>query len=48
MTIRQRNQGYIDRVNQNVLQELDILDINKSHLFKVGLDFYLNKIYLSK
>jgi iron complex outermembrane receptor protein len=37
------NQGYIDRVNQNILQELDILDINKSHLFKVGLDFYLNE-----
>jgi len=37
------NQGYIDRVNQNTLQELDILDNNKSHLFKVGLDFYLNE-----
>ena len=36
------NQGYIDRVDQNVLQELDILDNNKSHLFKVGLDYYLN------
>ncbi len=36
------NQGYIDRVNQNILQELDILDNNKSHLFKVGIDYYLN------
>lgn len=37
------NNGSIDRVNQNTLQKLDILDKNKSHLFKVGLDFYLNE-----
>ncbi len=36
------NSGYIDRVDQNTLQELDILSNNKSHLFKVGVDFYLN------
>jgi outer membrane receptor protein involved in Fe transport len=37
------NEGYIDRVDQNTVQELDILDKNKSHLFKVGLDLYLNE-----
>jgi outer membrane receptor protein involved in Fe transport len=37
------NEGYIDRVNQNTAQGLDILDKNKSHLFKVGVDFYLNE-----
>ncbi|WP_347924746.1 TonB-dependent receptor [Pontimicrobium sp. SW4] len=36
------NYGYIDRIDQNTLQEVDILNDNKSHVFKVGLDFYLN------
>ena len=36
------NYGFIDRVEQNTLQEIDILSDNKSHVFKVGLDFYLN------
>ena len=36
------NYGFIDRIEQNVLQNIDILDDRKSHVFKVGLDFYLN------
>ena len=36
------NYGYIDRVEQNTLQTIDILDNRKSNAFKVGLDFYLN------
>jgi iron complex outermembrane recepter protein len=36
------NYGFIDRVEQNTLQNVDILDDRKSHVFKVGLDFYLN------
>jgi iron complex outermembrane recepter protein len=36
------NYGFIDRIEQNTLQEIDILSDNKSHVFKVGLDFYLN------
>ncbi|MCF6296291.1 MAG: TonB-dependent receptor [Flavobacteriaceae bacterium] len=36
------NYGFIDRIEQNTLQNLDILDERKSHSFKVGLDFYLN------
>jgi outer membrane receptor protein involved in Fe transport len=36
------NYGYIDRVEQNTLQTVDILDDRKSHVFKVGVDFYLN------
>ncbi|RLD30019.1 MAG: TonB-dependent receptor [Bacteroidetes bacterium] len=36
------NYGFIDRIEQNTLQTIDILDDRKSHSFKVGLDFYLN------
>lgn len=36
------NYGYIYRIDQEVLQELDILDKRNSHLFKVGVDYYLN------
>jgi outer membrane receptor protein involved in Fe transport len=36
------NYGYIDRIDQNTLQEVNILNKNKSHVFKIGLDFYLN------
>jgi iron complex outermembrane recepter protein len=36
------NYGFVDRVEQNTLQNIDLLSDNKSHVFKVGLDFYLN------
>jgi len=36
------NYGFIDRIDQNTLQNLDILDKRKSNVFKVGVDFYLN------
>ena len=36
------NFGKINRVEQEILQKFDILNNNKSHLFKVGLDYYLN------
>ena len=36
------NYGYIDRVEQNTLQNIDLLSDRKSHSFKVGLDYYLN------
>ncbi|MBE9489864.1 MAG: TonB-dependent receptor [Bacteroidetes bacterium] len=36
------NYGFIDRIEQSTLQNIDILDDRKSHVFKVGLDFYLN------
>lgn len=34
--------GNIDRIEQNINQSFNILDNNKTHLFKVGVDFYLN------
>ena len=36
------NDGHILRVDQNSRQLFDFLNNNKSHLFKVGIDFYLN------
>lgn len=36
------NYGFINRLEQNTLQNVDVLDDRKSHSFKVGLDFYLN------
>ncbi len=36
------NWGWIDRIEQNTLQTVEILNERKSHTFKVGLDFYLN------
>jgi len=36
------NYGFIDRIDQNTLQNVDILDKKKSNVFKVGVDFYLN------
>lgn len=36
------NYGNIYRVEQDINQSFNILDNNKSHLFKVGVDFYLN------
>jgi outer membrane receptor protein involved in Fe transport len=36
------NYGFIDRIEQNTLQTVDILDKRKSHVFKTGVDFYLN------
>jgi len=37
------NYGYIDRFEENTLQTVDILDKRKSHVFKTGVDFYLNE-----
>jgi len=37
------NYGFIDRIDQDILQEVDILDSRKSHVFKVGVDYYLNE-----
>ena len=36
------NYGYLDRIEQNTLQTIDVLDTRKSHVFKTGVDFYLN------
>lgn len=36
------NFGKIDRVEQQILQNFNILNNNKSYLFKIGLDFYIN------
>ncbi len=36
------NYGFIDRTEQNTLQTIDVLDKRKSHVFKTGVDFYLN------
>ncbi|BAO76727.1 outer membrane beta-barrel family protein [Winogradskyella sp. PG-2] len=36
------NYGKINRVEQQIDQRFNILDNNKSHLFKIGLDYYLN------
>ncbi|WP_299125969.1 TonB-dependent receptor [uncultured Winogradskyella sp.] len=36
------NYGRINRVEQQINQNFDILNNNKSNLFKVGVDFYLN------
>ncbi len=36
------NYGRINRIEQQITQNFDILNNNKSHLFKVGLDYYLN------
>ncbi|NRD20615.1 TonB-dependent receptor [Winogradskyella eckloniae] len=39
---RNVNYGFINRTEQDILQNFDILNDNKSHLFKIGLDYYLN------
>ncbi|MUU77707.1 outer membrane beta-barrel family protein [Winogradskyella endarachnes] len=39
---RNANYGYINRTEQEINQNFDILNDNKSHLFKIGLDYYLN------
>ncbi|TNF72447.1 MAG: TonB-dependent receptor [Bacteroidetes bacterium] len=36
------NDGFIFRTEENSLQEFDFLNNNKSHLYKAGIDFYLN------
>ncbi|WP_225035493.1 outer membrane beta-barrel family protein [Winogradskyella sp. SM1960] len=36
------NDGGFTRVDQQIQQNFDILNNNKSHLFKVGLDYYLD------
>ena len=43
------NDGGFTRVDQQIQQNFDILNNNKSHLFKVGLDYYLddkNRLFL--
>ncbi len=36
------NNGFVFREEERLLQEFDFLNNNKSHLYKVGIDFYLN------
>ncbi len=36
------NDGTILRLDENSLQDFDFFNNNKSHLYKVGVDFYLN------
>ena len=36
------NDGFIFRREENSLQEFDFFNNNKSHLYKAGIDFYLN------
>ncbi len=37
------NYGEISRVEQNIQQNFDILNNNKSHMFKVGVDYYFDE-----
>lgn len=37
------NDGTIRRIDENSLQDFDFFNNNKSHLYKVGVDFYLNE-----
>lgn len=37
------NYGNVNRIEQEIQQNFEILNNNKSHLFKVGLDYYLNE-----
>jgi len=39
---RNANYGFIDRIEQNTLQLVDVLDKRKSNVFKVGVDFYMD------
>ncbi|WP_103071245.1 TonB-dependent receptor domain-containing protein [Aquimarina sediminis] len=39
---KQRQGGFIFRNDDNTKQVIDILSNNKSHIFKVGLDYYIN------
>ncbi|MGB5692280.1 MAG: TonB-dependent receptor [Flavobacteriaceae bacterium] len=36
------NNGFINRPDENSLQEFQFLNNNKSNLFKIGLDFFIN------
>ncbi len=36
------NEGFVLREDQNYLTNFSFLDNNKSHLFKIGLDYYIN------
>ncbi len=36
------NNGFINRPDENSRQEFDFLNNNKSHLYKIGVDFYIN------
>lgn len=36
------NNGLISQIENNSFQNIDMLNNNKSHLYKVGVDFYLN------
>ncbi|WP_248723533.1 TonB-dependent receptor domain-containing protein [Seonamhaeicola sp. ML3] len=36
------NFGRINQIENNTFQAIDLRDNNKSHLFKIGVDFYLN------
>ncbi|GAA4274417.1 TonB-dependent receptor [Aquimarina gracilis] len=36
------NAGFVLREDQNYLTDFSFLDNNKSHLFKVGIDYYIN------
>lgn len=42
---KNRNAGFIFREDQNYQTNFGFLDNNKSHLFKVGLDYYINDYY---
>lgn len=39
---KRSNNGIISQIENNSYQTINILDNDKSHLFKVGLDYYLN------
>ncbi|WP_179335272.1 outer membrane beta-barrel family protein [Winogradskyella costae] len=40
--VKNANDGGFNRTEQDIQQNFDILNNNKSHLFKIGLDYYLN------
>ncbi len=39
---KNRNAGFVFREDQNYITDFSFLDNNKSHLFKAGIDYYIN------
>lgn len=39
---KQFNEGRVNRLDENSSQVLDIVNHNKNHLYKIGMDYYIN------
>jgi outer membrane receptor protein involved in Fe transport len=39
---KNQNNGILSQIENNSFQTLDLLDNNKSHIYKIGVDYYLN------